>query len=327
MGCLKLTYHDQGRALEVNPFFLDRGLGKKRCAEKNCVSAYRYGFQGQEKDDEWKGEGNSINYKYRVHDPRIGRFLSIDPLTSSYPHYSPYSFSGNKVIAHVELEGLEEIYYDLVFDKNGEAVLNKVDEEDTWYLPDVHHVIVPDLNISYTFSMWAPRGNHYDEFEEFQKDPLGAMISGRFTTNEQIMAEAVQELTLAILMSRAVMAGKPNNAKRLPQDVRLGTNKRAPAALAPRGRKIGKNTNQNTAVKTRVDQLIEQGATDIRVDQQQVNIDGVHVGINRPDLQYTLNGKRFYVEWDTKSSGRGAGHEARIIINDPTATVELIEMD
>ncbi len=26
--------------------------------------SYRYGFQGQEKDDEVKGEGNSVNYKY-----------------------------------------------------------------------------------------------------------------------------------------------------------------------------------------------------------------------------------------------------------------------
>ena len=28
---------------------------------------YRYGFQGQEKDDEIKGgEGNSLNFKYRI---------------------------------------------------------------------------------------------------------------------------------------------------------------------------------------------------------------------------------------------------------------------
>jgi RHS repeat-associated protein len=70
---------------------------------------YRYGFQGQEKDDEIKGEGNSVNYKYRMHDPRIGRFFAVDPLTSKYPHYTPYSFSGNKVIHAIELEGLEEI--------------------------------------------------------------------------------------------------------------------------------------------------------------------------------------------------------------------------
>lgn len=59
-------------------------------------------------DDEIKGEGNSINFKYRMHDPRVGRFFAVDPLSFKYPHYSPYAFSGNKVIAFTELEGLEE---------------------------------------------------------------------------------------------------------------------------------------------------------------------------------------------------------------------------
>lgn len=68
---------------------------------------YRYGFQGQEKDDEIKGEGNSLNYTFRMHDPRVGRFFATDPLTKSYPFYSPYAFSGNRVIDMVELEGLE----------------------------------------------------------------------------------------------------------------------------------------------------------------------------------------------------------------------------
>jgi RHS repeat-associated protein len=71
-------------------------------------NSYRYGFQGQEKDDELKGEGNSLNYTFRMHDPRVGRFFAVDPLTKEYPHYTPYSFSGNKVIQFVEREGLEE---------------------------------------------------------------------------------------------------------------------------------------------------------------------------------------------------------------------------
>jgi hypothetical protein len=58
-------------------------------------------------DNEINGTGNMINYKYRVHDVRIGRFLSIDPLTKKYPHNSPYAFSENRVIDGVELEGLE----------------------------------------------------------------------------------------------------------------------------------------------------------------------------------------------------------------------------
>jgi hypothetical protein len=43
-----------------------------------------------------------------MHDPRVGRFFTRDPLEKSYPWYTPYQFSGNKVIHKVELEGLEE---------------------------------------------------------------------------------------------------------------------------------------------------------------------------------------------------------------------------
>jgi RHS repeat-associated protein len=70
-------------------------------------TAYRYGFQGQEMDNEIKGEGNSLNYTFRMHDPRVGRFFAVDPLEKKYPFYSPYQFSGNRVIDMVELEGLE----------------------------------------------------------------------------------------------------------------------------------------------------------------------------------------------------------------------------
>jgi len=90
---------------------------------------YRYTFQGQEKDDEIKGEGNSVNYKYRMHDPRVGRFFAVDPLDSSYPHYTPYSFSGNKVVAYVELEGQEELDFNLYIvsnTSNGETVQTSV---------------------------------------------------------------------------------------------------------------------------------------------------------------------------------------------------------
>jgi RHS repeat-associated protein len=69
--------------------------------------AYRYGFQGQEKDDEIKGEGNSVDFTFRVYDPRLGRFLSVDPLTSKYPNNSSYSFQENKLGLGVEFEGLE----------------------------------------------------------------------------------------------------------------------------------------------------------------------------------------------------------------------------
>ena len=50
------------------------------------------------------------NYTFRVHDPRVGRFFAVDPLTKDYPWNSPYAFSENCVINAVELEGLEKSY-------------------------------------------------------------------------------------------------------------------------------------------------------------------------------------------------------------------------
>jgi hypothetical protein len=44
---------------------------------------------------------------YRIHDPRLGRFLSIDPLFRSFPWNSPYAFAENRVIDGRDLEGRE----------------------------------------------------------------------------------------------------------------------------------------------------------------------------------------------------------------------------
>lgn len=93
------------------------------------TGSYRYGFQGQERDDEIKGEGNSINYTFRMHDPRVGRFFAVDPLTSKYPWNSPYSFSENKLGLGVELEGLELGDWKYI-EKYNSPVLNNQNTED-----------------------------------------------------------------------------------------------------------------------------------------------------------------------------------------------------
>jgi len=99
-------------------------------------NSYTYGFQGQEKDDEIKGEGNSVNYKYRMYDPRIGRFFAVDPLTASYPHNSPYAFSENRLIDGVELEGLEYVTIVYRIDDGGSPVFVK----DEWYDNERHNL-------------------------------------------------------------------------------------------------------------------------------------------------------------------------------------------
>jgi hypothetical protein len=42
-----------------------------------------------------------------MHDPRVGRFFSRDPLEKNYPYLTPYQFSSNQPIHAQELEGCE----------------------------------------------------------------------------------------------------------------------------------------------------------------------------------------------------------------------------
>ncbi len=105
--------------------FFGKGYVKKSEAAKNRINsstfgmqmsersyssaAYRYGFNEQEKDNEVWGEGNSYSFEFRVLDPRIGKFLSVDPFSKDYPWNSPYAFAENRVIDGIDLEGLEYV--------------------------------------------------------------------------------------------------------------------------------------------------------------------------------------------------------------------------
>ncbi len=61
--------------------------------------SHRYGFNGMPEDNELKGEGNSLDFGARFYDPRVGRFLSLDPLYNKYPNLSPYvAFADNPVM-------------------------------------------------------------------------------------------------------------------------------------------------------------------------------------------------------------------------------------
>ncbi|MGH1338005.1 MAG: RHS repeat-associated core domain-containing protein [Aureispira sp.] len=67
--------------------------------------SYRYGFNGVEQDEEWNG-GQSVAFEFRTEDPRIGRFLSTDPLTATTPWETPYAFAGNSPVVNIDYLGL-----------------------------------------------------------------------------------------------------------------------------------------------------------------------------------------------------------------------------
>src|SRR5690554_6140179 len=67
--------------------------------------AYKYQFNGMEAGNEVKGKGNSYTTEFRQYDPRLGRWLSIDPRIKDFPYWSPYIFAANNPIRMVDVYG------------------------------------------------------------------------------------------------------------------------------------------------------------------------------------------------------------------------------
>ena len=68
-------------------------------------TAYRYGFNGKEKDDELKGEGNSYDFGARMFDPRVGRWFATDPMEDRIPSVSTYAYVANNPLYYVDPDG------------------------------------------------------------------------------------------------------------------------------------------------------------------------------------------------------------------------------
>lgn len=46
----------------------------------------------------------------RIYDPRLGKFLSVDPITKKFPELTPYQFASNTPIRAIDLDGLEAFF-------------------------------------------------------------------------------------------------------------------------------------------------------------------------------------------------------------------------
>ena len=203
-------------------------------------NSYRYGFQGQEKDDEVKGEGNSINFTFRMYDPRAGRFFAVDPLTRKYPHYTPYSFSGNKVIAFLELEGLEEILfqymdryeYKPVFETNEDIdILKRVDNASSNFFSffgnlyaDYHNTVQSTANNTYWVisgqknydlhnDIIAPFGEYMDDVYDYHTEtPIKKQLNDAGNSMTDLRN---WEAPVALLLSHKISTYKGPNSKSL----------------------------------------------------------------------------------------------------------------
>lgn len=151
--------------------------------------SYRYGFNGKESDDEVSGSGNQYDYGFRIYNPRIGRFLSVDPLFRSYGWLSTYQYASNIPIAAVDLDGLESrivmmcqnddgsveldiatdytLKSDVILTSDGQGVAPVVQSKESNYGPlgDGDYMILRHSDGTFS-EYWVPaEGNPVDAFE------------------------------------------------------------------------------------------------------------------------------------------------------------------
>lgn len=100
--------HTRGPLLETDNYY-PFGVSQSGISSKafNSLTNTKQKFQSQEFDADLGLD--MYSFRFRINDPKVGRFWQIDPLAEKYLYNSTYAFSENKVTSHLEQEGLETV--------------------------------------------------------------------------------------------------------------------------------------------------------------------------------------------------------------------------
>jgi RHS repeat-associated protein len=223
-------------------------------------------------------------YRARYYSPTLQRFISEDPIGFAGGDLNLYAYTANDPV-------------------------NSVDPSGEWFF-----VALGVVALILIYSKYANAPGPNDPI--YDNDPAQEMVSDipYMVLGGVVFGKVIR------LVGRACGRILVRPPGRLPQDVNV--NPRAPKPL-PANRPIGSSPAQAAELQADIQAARAQGATDIRVNQQQVNGAGERVGVNRPDLQYTTpNGKRVHIEYD-RNPASGLAHRQRIMANDRNCTVIL----
>lgn len=114
--------------------------------------SYRYGFNGQEKDDEIAGAGNIMTAEFWEYDPRLGRRWNTDPVVK--PHESSYAAFANNQIWLNDYNGADTSFTN---DKTRKSVLDIVNPDSKNYNKNFakhFQSLVDDKNSVFNFNQW-----------------------------------------------------------------------------------------------------------------------------------------------------------------------------
>ena len=138
-------------------------------------------------------------------------------------------------------------------------------------------------------------------------------------------------LSLSAFLALSSTLGDPRQARPAQRVARLDRDKAVDGKTAPLVKPTSRHVAQNQAINAEknrdVSRLYKQGASQVRVDQRQVQYVGdnnyTQKGLNRPDCQGIFENKPpVHIEYDTRLDQLLIRRD-RILANDPTANVIL----
>ena len=284
-------------------------------------TGYRYGFNGKENDPEVTSTGKGTqDYGFRIYNPAVGRFLSIDPLTDDYPFFSPYQFAGNDPTNAIDLDGLEPAYQKAdgtyVTAKDGD-LQSPISQQGANYIDTKTSGASP--YIQGTFE--ALVGKMFSDivtpiFDAASQAIYGQDLDGNEVSTGSRFKAGIDLITYAEAASgKGGKGGAPKNMPKLKTTTSVKPNG---GNAKPHG-----SPKHNTAIDNKITNLKQdKSVTNIRKNQQQVDVNGKNVGKNRPDIQYDQKGTHVNHEIDTKAAN-SKKHGIVIKQNDPNSKIKL----
>jgi hypothetical protein len=118
-----------------------------------------------------------------MYDPRVGRFLSVDPLQKKYPDLSPYQFSSNDPIESIDVDGLEREDFRAIKMPDGKAALQYLSEGPSSFKNIFNSGAIPfHLVIEYSGQhyIFADRGPNSDAATKIPADVYPNYLPGAF---------------------------------------------------------------------------------------------------------------------------------------------------
>jgi len=191
-----LNYNPFGSAIESRAF---------------ASGEYRFGMNGQEKDDEIYGEGNSYSAEYWQYDGRLGRRWNVDPVVKV--HESPYAAFANNSIWFIDPNGADTIYAS----KNTETGKWDITKTQLAKGDDVFRITYGDHSKQFVFSE-GENGKRINVLNIESKESEGNDKKGYTLGIYHISGQEGEGATGFAVTPEGSSSTKESSGKRLPDD-------------------------------------------------------------------------------------------------------------